>query len=564
MLSFEEHISQKSIVIKSALSNLFTLLSTARGKIKPDVAELEQKINSLLATQKEFMVKLDKSSSEKVKLSQELNTATLRYFKAEKRLDRAKSAQVQRLEQQALAQATGRPSGANGVDTTEQTTADEETRMAYHEAQAVIEKQKEKLESALAEIKSLREELGSLQTRMTATLTGEEFSKTEMFEQFKAYNEDIVRRANHFEASNKQLREEADRLKSERASFQKQVENEAQTLTNEYEEQLRARDTDISRIRSARDDLYAELQMRKQRDEQERTALDQLKDLVDAKQDRVAALEAQVETIRPSGESPGPEIYTDISGLSLDDLRDKYRKLASDHQMAINELRPMEQAYKKTWALAHKKVADYVALEEKIVAAKEDKTKADHRYFAARKDMDTKSQELKALRLQSAKSSEIISQLKEAEASNKLLTQSLEKQLNDLKQANVGLKTDTEKSKASVADTVRRMDLLKPQLAELTNMLKTKDSEASEATEKVSNLEVELARVQAKIEYLQKERDNWKTKCLTNSSEEEQMLRVSLSATCCPSLLAGRPLKMCLRFCMLIVVSAICSLHYLS
>ena len=60
-----------------------------------------------MANQKEFQVKLDQLSSDKESLSTQLDTATLRYMKAERKLDRLKSSQVQKLESQAMAQATG-------------------------------------------------------------------------------------------------------------------------------------------------------------------------------------------------------------------------------------------------------------------------------------------------------------------------------------------------------------------------------------------------------------------------------------------------------------------------
>ncbi|KAJ2899889.1 hypothetical protein MKZ38_002756 [Zalerion maritima] len=542
--AFKDHLAQKSTAIKSTLDGLFSRLASCRGTVTSDKSELEAKVNSLLATQKEFMVKLDKFQTEKENLTQDLNNATLRYYKAERKLDRAKSAQVQRLEQQALAQSTGRPAPANGVETAEQSATDEETLLAYNEAKAACEKQKEQIEKIEAQNKSLQEDLTALQTRL-ASLSDEDYSRTEVFKQFKSQNDDLIKRINNLEATNKQSRDEAEKLKGERTAFQRQLETEAQTLTNEYEDQIRARDTDISRIRSARDDMYAEIQMRKQRDEQERIALDQLKELVDSKQDRITALEAQLETIRPSGESPTPDSTSDFASMSLEQLQEKYRKMDNDLRMANNELRPMEEAYKKTWALAHKKVLDFSAMEEKVASAREDKMKSDHRYFAARKDMDTRSQELKALRIQNSKSSDIIAQLKEVESSNKVLTQNLEKQLYDLRQSNTTTIAENKKMERLSTEAQKRADVLKSQVAELSTLLKVKDSAYSEEKQRVSSLEVELEKARTRLEQIQKDRDSWKTKCLSNSSEEEQMLRQFALCTICRATFKDTFLRTC-------------------
>lgn len=504
---------------------MFSRLARARGTVAPDITELEGRVNSLLATQKDFMVKLDRYSTEKEQLSQDLNKATLRYFKAERKLDRLKSTQVQRLEQQALAQSTGRPAPVNGIDTAEQSHSDEETRLAYNEVKAACVKQREQIEKMEAQNKALQGEVTALQARL-AGLTDEDYSRTEIFKLFRSQNEDLVKRLNNLEATSKQSRDEADKLRAERTAFQRQLETEAQTLTNEYEEQIRGRDTDLSRIRSARDEMYAEVQMRKQREDQDRVAMEQLKELVSAKQDRITALEAQLEAGRPSDEGPATDTTSDLTTWSLEELQEKYRKMESELKMANNELRPMEEAYKKTWALAHKKVLDFIAMEEKLTAAREDKTKADHRYFAARKDMDTRAQELKALRVQNNKSSEMIAQLKDVESSNKLLNQNLEKQVNDMRQSNTTLAAEHKKLMTLSSDAQKQVEVHKAQVSELTGLLKSKDAALSDARQRVTTLEVDLEKVRARLEQIQKDRDSWKTKCLSNSSEEEQMLRV--------------------------------------
>jgi E3 ubiquitin-protein ligase BRE1 len=104
-------LASKAKEIKSKLSSIFTNVTSSRGKPSSDVQELQAKLTKLLASQKEYVVKVDRLKAEKDELSDRLETASLRYIKAEKRLDRAKSSAVAKLEQQAIA-GTGNSSGS--------------------------------------------------------------------------------------------------------------------------------------------------------------------------------------------------------------------------------------------------------------------------------------------------------------------------------------------------------------------------------------------------------------------------------------------------------------------
>ncbi|KAI0873053.1 hypothetical protein GGS24DRAFT_407786 [Hypoxylon argillaceum] len=263
---FESHLDNKASDIKSKLETLFSQLASNRGKITPDVANLESQVNNLLANQKEYIVKVDRLISDKDSLSEQLNNATLRYMKAERRLDRVKSAQVQKLEQQALASSTTRPATgsdqANGINTDESNGDYASQKLALQELNAVADKQKEQLETALTENKSLQAELTSLQTRLT-NLTDEDYSRTEIFKLFKSQNEDLIKKANNLEAECHAFKQEKIKLEKEREESRQRIETEAQNLITELEEQLQQADTNLARVRAARDELYADVMILK-------------------------------------------------------------------------------------------------------------------------------------------------------------------------------------------------------------------------------------------------------------------------------------------------------------
>ena len=523
---FQTHFQEKGKAIKTKAEALLARLAAGRGEISPEASKLEAKLNDLLTAQKEYLLKLDRLNSEKDQLTEELNTATLRYFKAEKKLDRAKSAQVQKMEQQAFANATKPATGSEGSESKETTNGNSsEMLLKYEEATAAALKQKEQLDNLLTEIKTMQEENSALKARREAW-TDEDFIRTDVFKQFKGQNEDLIRRINNLEATNKQLREEAEKFQAERSAFRTQLEADANQVTQELEAEIVARDQDLARVRSARDEILAENTQRKASMDQEKAALDQIKELVVAKDDRISALESEISRLKPS-EDQEMANTDDAEELSLEDLKSKYKKLQLDFRSINQELPSIEKAYKKMKDLAQKKVMDFAALEERVSVLIAEKSKADQKYFAARKDADTRNNEIRSLRHQNSKSTEIIAQLKDHESQNRTLLGNLEKQVSDLKQANALLVAESKRMETSSLDAARRVDSLNKQIGELTNLVKSKDAASAVVRERNTMQETEVEKLKVRLDSMQKDRDNWKNKALSNSSEEEEMLRVS-------------------------------------
>ncbi|KAF5594711.1 e3 ubiquitin ligase BRE1 [Fusarium subglutinans] len=540
---FQKHLSDKGKTIKSRAEALLGRLASSRGKIDPDAAALENKVATLLATQKEYLFKLDRLKSEKDQLSEQLNAATLRYFKAEKKLDRAKSYQVQKLEQQAFANAT-RPSasGDGGAEAGETNGNAGELLLKYEEATAAATKQKEQLDVILAEIKTLQDENSTLKAKRES-LTDEDFIRTDVFKQFKNQNEDLIKRINTLEATNKQLREEAEKLQAERSMFRTQLEADANQVTQELEAEIISRDQDLARVRSARDELLAETTQHKARLEQDRASIDQVKALASAKEDRITALEAKLSRLQPNQDQQA--IRPDIEALTIDELRLQYTKLERDFNSINTEFPAMEKAYKKIIQIAQKKAMDTSAAEERMAILIAEKSKADQKYFAARKDADTRNNEIRSLRHQNSKSSEIIAQLKDLESQNRTLLGNLDKQLTDFKQANAALMTENKKMETASLDALRRTESLNKQVADLTNLVKSKDAASAVVRERNTMQETEVEKMKVRLEHAQKDRDNWKNKALSNASEEEEMLRTFALCTICRINFKNTALKTC-------------------
>lgn len=543
---FQQHLQDKGKSIIARAEKHITRLAAHRGEVTPKSTELEEQINTLLVVKKEFMLKLDRLSSEKDQLSEQLNAATLRYFKAEKKLDRVKSVQVQKLEQQAFTRVTqpAAATGSNAEPETKNGSVDNTEMIAkYEEATAAASKQKEQLEKFLAEIRTLQEENSTLKARKE-TWTDEDFIRTDVFKQFKSQNEDLIRRINNLEATNKQLREDAEKLQMERMNFKTQLEADANQITQELEAEIISRDQDLARVRSARDEILAENTQRKASMEQEKLAIEQIKELVAARDDRITSLESQISRLESSGDA-NTTTTDDSDSLSQEELHQKYKKLLLDFQSINQELPSIERAYKKMKDLAQKKVMDFTALEDRVSVLIAEKSKADQKYFAARKDADTRNSEIRALRLQNAKSAEIIAQLKDLESQSRATLSNLEKQLADLKQTNASLATENKKVETNSHDTLRRTDTLNKQINDLTSLVKSKDSATAMIKERNTVQETEVEKLKVRIENAQKDRDYWKSKALSNHSVEEEGLRRFAVCSICEKNFKNRILKTC-------------------
>ncbi|KAK4232087.1 BRE1 E3 ubiquitin ligase-domain-containing protein [Podospora fimiseda] len=544
--SFQKHLGDKAKIIKFKADEILKRLSLARGEVKPEVAQLEEHVKDLLANEKELNARIGRLESEKTSISAQFDVANLRAFKAERKLDRLKSTQVQKLEQQALASSTSRASGNDSHDDKSELTNGNSSsiKAQYKEAMAVVAKQKQQLEEILAENKSLVEENSTFKVKKES-VSDEDYIKTDVFRHFKAQSEDLIKRINHLEATNKQLREEAEKLRVERTEWKINLEAEAQELTSELEKELHSKESDLTRIRSARDELAAELAMRKASQDQEKTAISHMKEMVDAKLERINQLESELDRLRPSEDVTMSDPRPDLESLSPEELRQKCAKLEKDFEAINKELPLLEKSYIKERQLAHSRVMDFHALEERVAVLIAEKAKADQKYFAARKDMDIRSNEIRALRNQNGKSSDIIAQLKDVELQNRNLISNLEKQVASLKSEAASVVAEKKRLEQMTAEATRRADSVKAQILSLTELVKTKDGVLANLREQTLHREQELEKIKVRLEEANKDSEKWRRKCQSNSTEEEEVLRNMVICTVCRSNFKNTILKVC-------------------
>jgi len=520
------------------LSDLFAKIPTA----SPEVTQLQEQVSGLLAIEKEHIAQLHQITTEKEQLSERMESATHRYMIAEKKLDRTKSVQVAKLEKQATQSGGREDSSSAKVDgsvevngTKGSVRVNEELVTARKEAVAEAAKRKEQLEQLEAENKKLSEHVTSLNIRLSR-LTDDDYAKTDLFKTLKSQHEDVIKRINNLEATNVQLREEAQKLQAERTAYRIQMDDESRAVISETESQLARAEADLTRIRNSRDELLADIAIRKASQEEHKASIDQIKELASARESRIAALESEVERLRLqlAEQTVSEDHQTELENMSSEQLRSKISSLESQYKLLSNELPSMEAAWKKAQSVASKKIAELASWEEHISRASADKAKADQKYFAAMKTKEAREQENRTLRAQNTKSAEIVAQLKEVEALSRSLTDRLEKQVAEMRVQLEELSNQHRVLQQKLSESQISSEGYINQIAELKKTLAAKDTSYLAATHSQREAEAEREKLKVQFEDAQKQTENWKKKSLSNQPDEEKYMRVS-----CARSLAG-------------------------
>ncbi|KAI9653378.1 MAG: hypothetical protein M1831_006083 [Alyxoria varia] len=548
--SFEEHLRNKAEEIRSIIQKLADNLPSSTS---PDASELRKKVSELEEAQRSHWSELRHMEDEKEQLSERLESASYRYMFSEKKLDRFKSAQVAKMEARAkIAPKSDTNEGNNEVQSSKGETdangATEDTALVSESSrkQAVVvgEKRAEQLEQATEENKRLNEELNAIKLKLSS-ISEEDLFNSEVFKSFKSQYEDLVSRLNDYEATNTQLRSELKQLQGERLASREQADTEIRTHTIEQEAQIARLDSDLARIRHLRDELYAEVSVRKECETKDEAAREQHRDLIAAHESRIATLEAEVERLRIGKASSVSDATPDAVDQDINTLKDKLNTAEKDKRLLEKELSSMETAWRKTLAAANKKIEAVENAEEKIGKYAAEKAKADQKYFAAMKAKEALQAEVKAQKNQGSKASEIVTQLKNAEASARSMAAATERQLADLRET-VGQITNQHRSLQTKFDQQKASnDQTNSRLTTMQEMVDGKEASLQEAKKSQRQAETTTEELKVQLEQTEKNLETWRKKGLGNSTEEYEVLRTIALCTICRKDFKNTALKTC-------------------
>ncbi|KAF2181629.1 E3 ubiquitin-protein ligase-like protein bre1 [Zopfia rhizophila CBS 207.26] len=546
--NFSKHLSGRMGKIKETMFAVFSRFPVA----SPEVMELQAQISALLAKEKEHICEMQRIAAEKEQISDRFDMATHRYMIAEKKIDRIKSAQVQKLEKQAIAsgikeEASSASNGADTVNGVTGGTINEEIETARNEAVAESAKRREQLDQLEAENKKLTEQVTSLSAKL-AGLSDDDYAKTELFKALKSQHEDVIKRINHLEATNIQLREEAQKYQAERTAYRIQIDDEARATLSETESNLAQSESNLTRIRNSRDELLARIAILEANQRDNEVSKEQIKELANARENRISTLESECERLRlqmAEQESAEDQQASDLDNMTPEQLRNKIKSLESQYKLLSNELPSMEAAWKKAQALASKKIAEVTAWEEQVARSKADKAKADQKFFAAMKAKEALESEVRVLRMQASKGTEIVTQLKEAESLSRSLVEKYEKQLAEMRAQMEGLSIQHQALQQKLNESVITSEGQTNQIAELKKVLESKDTSYLAAKHAQRDSEAERDRLKAQVDGLQSQVEVWKQKILGNQSEDTLLMRSMLQCQVCKNAFKNMVIKTC-------------------
>ncbi|KAH6866537.1 E3 ubiquitin-protein ligase bre1 [Alternaria rosae] len=548
--TFKKHLSDRKEKILASLSDLFARYPAS----SPEVAKLQQKLSELLVTEKDHVVRLQRVTTEKEQLSDRLDTATHRYLVAEKKLDRLKSAQVQKLEQQAHGTSAPAkeeaPSTSNGTEAVNGTSPgpiSEELETAKNQALAEAAKRKEQLEQIEQENKKLTEEVSALKVKLTG-LSDDDYAKTDLFKAIKNQHEDVIKRINNLEATNISLREEAQKFQAERTAYRIKVDDEVRASLADSASHVSQAEANCARIRNARDELATKNNLLEASHKDSKDSIEQAKQLASACDSRIAALESECERLRlqiAEQQSSGDQDMSGLDDLTPEQLRSKISKLESQCKILGNELPSMESAWKKAQAIASKKITEIAAWEENIAKAHADKAKADQKFFAAMKTKGELEQQIRILRAQATKATEVVAQLKEADSLSRSLVDKLEKQCAEMRSQMDDLSTQHRQLQQKVSENAITSEGHVSQIAELKKVVEAKDATCLAAKHAQRESETERDKLAAQVTGLEKQVQIYKKKSTANQSSEVSTMELLIQCQICKSKLKNTVIKTC-------------------
>lgn len=197
-------------------------------------------------------------------------------------------------------------------------------------------------------------------------MTEDDISSSDAYKNLKVRLEDIATRYNHIEALNKELSDKIEGLEGERSSFKEKILEEHQVVLDEMQTQLSKTESDLARIRGARDELLQDQALRRAREDAKFTAAKEVGELAEARAARIASLELEVERLQKELDSKTQPSDPSITELDLPKLRQKHEQLDKEYKVLEQELPALEQAFKKAHELSNKKVAHLQETEEKL------------------------------------------------------------------------------------------------------------------------------------------------------------------------------------------------------
>ncbi|GAC71310.1 E3 ubiquitin ligase involved in syntaxin degradation [Moesziomyces antarcticus T-34] len=449
---------------------------------------------------------------------------------------------------------------SNAEASVEQSEALQKATEQLESARQDVELTRRESDSRYAEIQTLNEEVRSLKHRLHETqlkldhLPEDVLVRSALYRELETAYQHAQQDLQGVRDSMHTLETEANALREERATFQQTVEAEASARTDELEKMVKAKEADVTRLRSQRDELNAELTERRSREQVKFTQIEEMKALLNSKEERLTLLTSQVRRLRMSvsafrGQSAGVTALAETE--SEEDQFEKLSRAAQEAQArvaelekrlssaesptdgaAINgttsadptemqaeverlrlslqaaeasskavddELEKISAAYAELERQASVKVTDVSRMEEKALRWVTEKSKADNKYFSTMRAKDTVDAELRAVKQVNERQQKTIEMFGEVERSYSTQLGQHEKEVTVFKKAIEvhsrrieALSRDLEQANARLAEAAQTSARASESAKEFIDAATTEKDQRKRADERIARLEKDL------------------------------------------------------------------------
>lgn len=400
--------------------------------------------------------------------------------------------------------------------------------------------EKEELEKLKIEFEQLKAGYTSFETQFKVAntkLTEAERANTELEERLNSLTDADLAKCSRYVSlldNNKLLTEsiaQANKLKDELVEklkeleerdgdLRKRVNKELEDENHQLKENLSKTESDLVRIRTARDELLGKQNILKQEIENKKTN-EEVNKLNMVLNERLKTLEETRQN-----EHKGD----DGADLELLDKEELVKRL----QILSGEVKEIEQAFQDTRNLTMDKLKETVDYEGLVKKLSIEKSKADQKYFASMRLKDALVSENKILKTQVAKSQELVVKLNELEKNYLSKIDLLTKNVNDLRMIKEGSIHETSKLQENLKQLSKARELASREIHQLKSDVAELKKEKSDMSSELKTKRIAQDKLEAKLRATENLLLKYK---LNNTSsilqEDEKQLEALRSITKC-------------------------------
>ncbi|KAG5360158.1 E3 ubiquitin-protein ligase BRE1 [Yarrowia sp. B02] len=498
-LASDLELEEKSDAISKHFSDLLDLVADKVDKQdKTEVARLSAGYTDM-AEQRHLLVQKIQD------LEHEAQTMKSQYLSAAKKLDRFKSPTVKLIEgEDAVEEENGDKADDKKTEKTDDKSETQKDSAEKDTADSAalketIELQEKQMKELDAKIDTLEHEASLFSAKMS------DLSESDLLEHsgaFKALKEQLSDRTTQVAA----LEKSRDAISAEKAALDENRQQFRSTLKREFEKreadlraQLSRAETDLVRIRTARDGVLADLNTKKATEADKLKTIESLKELGEVYKQRIGTLESEVQRWRKEG-NEGVDKSTNVEGKSLEELQKEVKVLTMTNQSLMAEIPGMEAAFVSAQKMAENKALDVSDRESKLTKLLAEKARADEKYFAAMRHKDALAAENAKLKAQMVKSSELVNQLQEVDAKTRAKIDVLEKTLADYVALHAKQQEACKRLTSQVAEKTHMLNGAQKYLATLKEEMKQQGTKLSVGEHRARKLALDNAKLTKQVE----------------------------------------------------------------